>query len=362
MVNVIDGEDSLRVEREIEEIVAHERKLGPCLYPPRESRYNQHQILEEQLEDFNRYRLVLNRRLWKYIREYGIGEVAQVGDLARYEILKIISLLESPEFMQALLDGKITVGAIKPHTELSRIGTEDDNDATNFLMHMIGARKPKPYDLTDARVEEDDMTVQLMRAAGSPLHVLFSFSCLLDGPDVLRFYPEELHEKLSDIPYTREPNMTVWDSFSKFMRSGPVTYFVMHSNADAIPTWRRIMGDTNPEKADPRSIRGRWANTIQNNLVHGSSELEGAQREIAFILSKMMELALPRSEHPISEKLLKQFGLVPYDTTVQLIQLIDVQIIDDEFKPRYRIFYQDCFAMVQHVDVIWMGSSQFRRV
>ena len=40
------------------------------------------------------------------------------------------------------------------------------------------------------------------------------------------------------------------------------------------------MGGTNPEEADPGTIRGDFGMTIGMNLVHGSDSVESADREL----------------------------------------------------------------------------------
>jgi nucleoside-diphosphate kinase len=63
----------------------------------------------------------------------------------------------------------------------------------------------------------------------------------------------------------------------------PVVAMVF-SGEDAIKTCRRIAGATNPEEADPTSVRGKFGRVttkgVFENLVHVSSEPKEAQREI----------------------------------------------------------------------------------
>lgn len=50
---------------------------------------------------------------------------------------------------------------------------------------------------------------------------------------------------------------------------------------DAIACWRTMMGPTNPVDAPPGSIRGDFATTIGENIVHGSDSAASATRELA---------------------------------------------------------------------------------
>jgi len=66
-----------------------------------------------------------------------------------------------------------------------------------------------------------------------------------------------------------------------FMTSGPVVLQVLQGE-DAIAANRRIMGATDPKKADPGTIRAEFAEDIEANSVHGSDSAENAATEIAF--------------------------------------------------------------------------------
>ena len=67
----------------------------------------------------------------------------------------------------------------------------------------------------------------------------------------------------------------------RYMTSGPVMVQVLEGES-AIDTHRRIMGATDPAKADPGTIRADYAESIEENVVHGSDAPETAKQEIAF--------------------------------------------------------------------------------
>ena len=66
-----------------------------------------------------------------------------------------------------------------------------------------------------------------------------------------------------------------------YMMSGPVVVQVLEGT-DAISKNRDIMGATNPADADPGTIRADFADSIEENIVHGSDGPETAAKEIAF--------------------------------------------------------------------------------
>jgi nucleoside-diphosphate kinase len=66
-----------------------------------------------------------------------------------------------------------------------------------------------------------------------------------------------------------------------YMTSGPVVVQVLQGE-DAIAKNREIMGATNPADAAPGSIRADFAESIEENIVHGSDAPETAAIEIAY--------------------------------------------------------------------------------
>ena len=62
--------------------------------------------------------------------------------------------------------------------------------------------------------------------------------------------------------------------------SSPIVAMVV-SGDNAIERIRRINGATDPKKADPETIRGRFGLELPDNTVHASDALESADREIA---------------------------------------------------------------------------------
>lgn len=67
----------------------------------------------------------------------------------------------------------------------------------------------------------------------------------------------------------------------KFMISGPVMVQVLEGE-NAIAKNREVMGATNPKDAAPGTIRADFANSVDENVVHGSDAAETAKHEIAF--------------------------------------------------------------------------------
>lgn len=74
-------------------------------------------------------------------------------------------------------------------------------------------------------------------------------------------------------------------SLVDFMVSGPVVALVLRRD-EAIATWRRMMGPTDPVKArheGPGTLRARCGECGPANAVHGSDSIEAADREASIL-------------------------------------------------------------------------------
>ena len=86
--------------------------------------------------------------------------------------------------------------------------------------------------------------------------------------------------------YAEHEGKPFYKDLIEFMTSGPVFIQVLEGE-DAIGKNRELMGNTDPSKADPGTIRADFAKTIDANAVHGSDSEKSAGREIAFFFSDL---------------------------------------------------------------------------
>ncbi len=77
-----------------------------------------------------------------------------------------------------------------------------------------------------------------------------------------------------------------FDSLTTFMSSGPVVLMVLEGDG-AIKKVRKIMGATNPSDAEPGTIRKDFADSIEENIVHGSDSPENAGFEINYFFNAL---------------------------------------------------------------------------
>ncbi len=71
----------------------------------------------------------------------------------------------------------------------------------------------------------------------------------------------------------------------EFMTSGPIVVAILEKE-NAVDDYRKLIGNTDPSKADEGTIRKLFAQSVQKNAVHGSDSDENARIESDFFFSK----------------------------------------------------------------------------
>ena len=70
------------------------------------------------------------------------------------------------------------------------------------------------------------------------------------------------------------------------MSSGPVVVIALEGPG-AIDRWRRLMGETDPAKAAPGTLRREYGTAIENNATHGSDAPDTAAFELNYFFSTL---------------------------------------------------------------------------
>jgi nucleoside-diphosphate kinase len=85
---------------------------------------------------------------------------------------------------------------------------------------------------------------------------------------------------LAERHYAVHKGKPFYDSLLQFLTSGPTVAMVWEGR-EAVAVARALIGATDGVKAQPGTIRGDLAISVQNNLVHGSDCPENAAAEVA---------------------------------------------------------------------------------
>jgi nucleoside-diphosphate kinase len=84
--------------------------------------------------------------------------------------------------------------------------------------------------------------------------------------------------------YSVHKGKPFYEGLIEFMTSGPVVVMILrHENA--VEEFRKLIGATDPDKAEPGTIRKTFAVSVQMNAVHGSDSVENAIIEANFFFS-----------------------------------------------------------------------------
>lgn len=72
-----------------------------------------------------------------------------------------------------------------------------------------------------------------------------------------------------------------YDSLTEFMSSGRIVVLKLERN-QAISTWRKVMGATDPAQAEPGTIRRQFGFSVERNATHGSDAPDTAEWELNY--------------------------------------------------------------------------------
>ncbi len=85
--------------------------------------------------------------------------------------------------------------------------------------------------------------------------------------------------ELAEQHYAEHEGKPFFGELVEFITSGPLVAMVLEGES-AIEAARQAIGATNPLQASPGSIRGDYALSVGQNMVHGSDAPESAAREV----------------------------------------------------------------------------------
>ena len=95
----------------------------------------------------------------------------------------------------------------------------------------------------------------------------------------------QMDRALAERHYAVHRDKPFFSSLVEFITSSPVVAAVVEGK-EAVEVVRRMMGETDPLKSAPGTIRGDFGLELEQNLIHGSDSEENAQKEIATFFSE----------------------------------------------------------------------------
>lgn len=85
--------------------------------------------------------------------------------------------------------------------------------------------------------------------------------------------------------YKEHKGKDFYEDLIEFVLSGPVVVMVLEGPR-VIDMVRHIIGNTDPLKASPGSIRGEFGMSVTKNIVHASDSIENAEREMKIFFNE----------------------------------------------------------------------------
>jgi nucleoside-diphosphate kinase len=94
-----------------------------------------------------------------------------------------------------------------------------------------------------------------------------------------------LSRRQAEAFYAVHKERPFFGSLVDYMTSGSV-FVAALERENAVPELRKLMGATDPQKADAGTIRKEFGESIEQNAIHGSDSDENAAIEIAFFFAE----------------------------------------------------------------------------
>lgn len=105
------------------------------------------------------------------------------------------------------------------------------------------------------------------------------------GFDIKAMRLTRLTEDLAGKFYAVHKERPFYNDLISYMSSGPIIAMILEKD-NAVEDFRKLIGATDPAKADEGTIRNLFASSIEANAIHGSDSDENAQIEGSFFFSE----------------------------------------------------------------------------
>lgn len=154
-------------------------------------------------------------------------------------------------------------------------------------MSSIINQQLKPNDLNQEHVAPLQRTLSIIKPDGISKNIIGKVLERFEsnGLKVIAVKMVLLSKSQAEQFYAIHKERDFFKDLINFITSGPILVQVLEG-INAVEQNRKIMGATDPVKALPGTIRRDFADSIDNNIVHGSDSLENAKTEIRFFFAE----------------------------------------------------------------------------
>jgi nucleoside-diphosphate kinase len=116
-------------------------------------------------------------------------------------------------------------------------------------------------------------------AAGDIVHTLLQNNFRIIGMKMLH-----INKAQAEGFYAVHVHRPFFESLTNFMSSGPIIVMALEKE-EAIADYRKLMGATDPAKAEEGTLRKKWGTSIEKNAVHGSDAEDTARFEVSYFFA-----------------------------------------------------------------------------
>ncbi len=105
------------------------------------------------------------------------------------------------------------------------------------------------------------------------------------GFKILAFKLTKITDSIAKEFYAIHKERPFFNDLIRYMTSGPIVPIALEKE-NAVEEFRKLIGATDPLKAEAGTIRADYGTNIEANAIHGSDSDENAKREISFFFSE----------------------------------------------------------------------------
>ena len=102
-----------------------------------------------------------------------------------------------------------------------------------------------------------------------------------NGLNILKEKKVKLEKSDAEKFYQVHQSKPFYNDLCEYLSSGPITVMILEKE-NAVAENRKLMGATDPKKAEEGTLRKQFGISIDKNSVHGSDSVENAKIEIEF--------------------------------------------------------------------------------
>lgn len=106
-----------------------------------------------------------------------------------------------------------------------------------------------------------------------------------EGFKILAMKLTRMSLKQAQAFYAIHKNKPFFNDLLKYITSGPIIPIALEKE-NGVDDFRKLIGSTDPTKAEDGTIRKLYGTNIERNAIHGSDSPENGIREIAFFFSE----------------------------------------------------------------------------